>query len=200
MYMNKSKLFKSTLIALAFVLVLGIVYLIRPSFLFKTSVPMISNDHVVSENGVAFSYPTGLFDQSHGPVASSSHYVSHLITNSENWYMNRSEIRVLIPLAEANGETAPLSDRLLDFPKEDTDRYPKIEKININGHLGEKLTIDSSLYGDGSLIDGQKHNVSTSIQFESKYADSYIVLTYIRYEGDATLDGAWQMILNTLNY
>lgn len=182
-------------IGILFVILFGVAF-----FFFSEKNKPDSSLVNVSENGVQFKYPKNLIHQSHGPTVSTSHYAVHTITSFNGDSTNKSEIQILIPLAEAPGETGPLSGRLKDFTKEVIDTPPQIEHLSINGHDAEKLVIDTSKLKGNSLADGQKNDVMTTIELMSKYPNSYIALSYIRYDGDSSLDQAWQTIVSSLNY
>lgn len=157
------------------------------------------NELTVTENGVSFHYPKSVIHRGSGPKVSSSHYATHdFFATTTDAVFDVSNIGVAIPVAPAPGEGVSLSAMQSNITKEMMDEPPQIEKIVINGHEAEKMVIDSSKIKGNS---GEaKNNVLTLIVLKSKYPDTVITLTYTRYEGDSSLDQAWEMILGSLNY
>lgn len=194
--MNRKLLYIGLLIILGITIVGSAVYmLLRPG----SSEPLTSNEATVTENGVSFNYPNSVIHRGSGPKVSSSHYATHdFFATTTQGAFDVSTIGIAIPVAPAPGEGVSLSAMQSNITKEMMDTPPQIEKVVINGHEAEKMVIDTSKIKGNSPE--TKDNVLTLIVLKSKYPDTVITLTYTRYEGDSSLDEAWQMILGSLNY
>lgn len=145
-----------------------------------------STTATINDAGVSFTYPASLTYQKHGPTVSTSHYNTYRINGS-----GESSIIVLIPIAEAPGETAPFSERLKDYPEGYEGPLPQIDQISVNGHDAERMV---------SGTDAEPSYTMTSIQLSSNYPDTRIVLGYQHFPDDSSLDKAWSMILETLEF
>lgn len=145
----------------------------------------------VEKNGFSFSYQKNLEIQDVG--STEENYANYRLTNTNSTVApgDRSIITVSIPLKNTSNVFT-----LADSIKHETDPS-KIVKTTLNGHQGDSITyrLDTNYPGDRPV-----HAYRTQEYYDTKFETSPLILDYIKYDTDASLDNYWDTIRQSIKY
>lgn len=145
----------------------------------------------IEKNGFSFSYSKNLEIQDVG--STEENYANYRLTNTNSTVApgDRSIITVSIPLKNTS-----IAFALSDSVKHETDPS-KIVKTTLNGHQGDSITyrLDTNYPGDRPV-----HAYRSQEYYDTKFETSPLILDYIKYDTDASLDNYWDTIRQSIKY
>ena len=162
----------------------------EPKFSFLGFIATANNAlMLIEKNGFSFSYPKNLEMQEAG--STEKNYANYQLTNPIVTLGDRSVIYVSIPLKNTSSAFT-----LADSVKHETDPS-KIVKTTLNGHQGESITyrLDTNYPGDRPV-----HAYRSQEYYYTKFETSPLLLDYIKYDTDASLDNTWDAIKKSIKY
>lgn len=180
---------KKNIIIIIISLVLSILAIFGTLYTIYFNTTNFDNTNTVSYNEYSFSYPKQV-EIEENIVNAGVSFKQYKIRNSTILGPNASSISLSLPLLDRE-EPIKLSDSI----RKEFLSY--IKPIMINGHDGEIATyhLDEQLPGDHH-VEGQ----TTDIHLQSKYPNAPVMLYYFRGDADPSLDDAWVMLLETLEF